>query len=158
MLTTLPNRVSALLADPIQTVFRELDREFPWNGDSNGTLARKVAPLAMWEDGNAFYIDVDVPGIGGEDLDVSVEKGKLLIRGERKAAERSSDVVHEERFFGQFERMIALSEWVDPTSIEAALSNGVLHLKLCKKPESQRQKVAIRYGNDSEAKRIETSP
>lgn len=157
MLTTLPNRVSALLADPIQTVFRELDREFPWNGDSNGTLTRKVAPLAMWEDGNAFYIDVDVPGIALTDLDVSVEKGKLLIRGERKAPERP-EVVHDERYFGQFERMIALNQWVDPSTIEAALSAGVLHLKLSKKPDSQRQKIAIRYCDGPDAKRIETSP
>ncbi len=157
MLTTLPNRVSALLADPIQTVFRELDREFPWNGDSNGSLARKVAPLAMWEDEKAFYIDVDVPGLAPTDVEVSVEKGKLLIRGERKAPERP-DVAHDERFFGQFERMIALNQWVDPGTIEGALSNGVLHLKLSKKPESQRQKIAIRYCDGSDAKRIETSP
>ncbi len=156
MLTTLPNRVSALLADPIQTVFRELDREFPWNGDSAGTLARKIAPLAMWEDGNAFFIDVDVPGIALADLEISVEKGRLLIRGERKAAE-CKEVTHDERFFGQFERMIALGQWVDPGTIEATLSDGVLHLTLSKKPESQRQKVAIHYCDGADAKRIETS-
>lgn len=156
MLTTLPNRVSALLADPIQTVFRELDSEFPWSVDHPGTFARKVAPLSMWEDGTAFYLDVDVPGLSLADLDVSVEKGKLYIRGERKAPERP-EVTHEERFFGRFERMIALNEWVDPNSIQAALSDGVLHLTLSKKPESQRQKIAIRYCDASDSKRIETT-
>lgn len=157
MLTTLPNRVSALFADPFQTVFRDFERDIPWNGSGTADVVRKIAPLSMWGDGNAVYIDMDVPGIALADLDVSVEDGKLTIRGERKTAERKSDFMHEERFFGQFERTVALNEWVDPSTIEATLSDGVLHLKLSKKPEAQRQKIAINYCADSDAKRIETS-
>lgn len=157
MLTTLPNRVSAMFADPFQTVFRDFDRELPWNGNGNAEVMRKVAPLSMWGDGNAVYIDLDVPGIALADLDVSVENGKLTIRGQRKAAERTSDYLHEERYFGQFERTVALNEWVDPSTIEATLRDGVLHLKLSKKPEAQRQKISINYCDGSDAKRIETS-
>lgn len=157
MLTTLPNRVSAMFADPFQAVFRDFDRDFSWNGNGSADVVRKVAPLSMWSDGNAVFIDMDVPGIALADLDVSVENGKLTIRGQRKAAERPDGYMHEERFFGQFERTVALSEWVDPGTIEATLSDGVLHLKLSKKPEAQRQKVAINYCDGSDAKRIETS-
>lgn len=157
MLTTLPNRVSAMFADPIQTVFRDVSGEFPWNGNGNGTVLKKVAPLSMWGDGNAVYIDMDVPGIALADLDVAVENGKLTIRGQRKASERTSDYLHEERFFGQFERTVVLNEWVDPSAIEATLRDGVLHLKLSKKPEAQRQKIAISYHDGSDAKRIEAS-
>lgn len=157
MLTTLPNRVSALFADPFQTVFRDFDRDFSWNGNGSADVVRKVAPLSMWGDGNSVYIDMDVPGIALADLDVSVENGKLTIRGERKAAERPDGYMHEERFFGQFERTVALNEWVDPSTIEATLSNGVLRLKLSKKPEAQRQKVTINCCDGSDAKRIETS-
>lgn len=157
MLTTLPNRVSAMFADPFQTVFRDFDRELPWNSNGSADIVRKIAPLSMWGDGNSVYIDMDVPGIALSDLDVAVENGRLTIRGQRKAAERTSDYMHEERFFGQFERTVALSEWVDPSTIEATLSDGVLRLKLSKKPEAQRQKVAINYCDGSDAKRIETS-
>ena len=157
MLTTLPNRVSALLADPIQTVFRELDRDFPWNGDGNGTLWRKVAPLSMWEDGNCFYIELDVPGIPFADLEVLLEKGRLTIRGERKAREGSAARLHDERYFGKFERTVVLNEWIDPNTIDATLSDGVLYLKLAKKPESQRQKIAINYSGGADAKRIEST-
>lgn len=157
MLTTLPNRVSALFADPFQTVFRDFDRDYSWNGNGSVDVVRKVAPLSMWSDGNSVFIDMDVPGIALADLDVAVENGKLTIRGQRKAAERPDGYMHEERFFGQFERTVALSEWVDPSTIEATLSNGVLHLKLSKKPEAQRQKVAINYCDGSDAKRIEAS-
>lgn len=84
-------------------------------------------------------------------------KGKLLIRGERKAADRPTDVMHDERYFGHFERVIALNEWVDPSTIDATLNNGVLHLTLFKKPESQRQQIAIRYCEGSDTKHIATS-
>ena len=157
MLTTLPNRVSALLADPIQTVFREIDRDFPWYGEGSGTLSRKLAPLSMWEDGNRVHIEMDVPGIPFADLDVSLEKGRLTIRGERKTREGTPTRLHDERSFGQFERTVILNEWVDPNSIVATLNDGVLSLTLAKKPESQRQKIAIAYGGRDDAKRIEAT-
>ena len=149
MLTTLPDRVSAMFADPIQTVFRELERDFPWS--DGGT--RKVGPLSVWDDATAIHIQMDVPGVPLEALDVLVEKGKLTIRGERNAPERSSEYLHEERCFGQFERAIMLSDVVDPAKVEATLSDGVLYLKLAKRPEAQPQKIAIR----SESKRLEAS-
>lgn len=157
MLTTLPNRVSAMFADPFQTMFRRFDRDLPWSDEGSETVLRRVAPLSMWEDGSTVYLDMDVPGIALEDLDVAVENDKLTIRGQRKAADRPSDFMHEERFFGQFERTVSLNQWVDPNAIEAALRDGVLHLKLSKKPEAQRQKISINYCDGSDAKRIETS-
>jgi HSP20 family protein len=139
MLTTLPNRVSALLADPFHAAMRELNEDFHW---SNGqSPIRKSVPLAIWEDEAAFYIEAEVPGVPLEDLDVSLEKGTLTIRGERKALAKSAKF--DERLYGQFERTIALNEWVDPTNVDASLNNGVLQLKLAKRPESQPQKIKI---------------
>lgn len=154
MLTTQPNRVSALFADPFETVLRELDGKFPWGGHGNGFSQQSFAPLSMWEDESAYHIDVDVPGIALADLDVSMEQGTLTIRGERKAPDRQ-EFLRQERAHGQFERIIALNEWVDPGTIQAALQDGVLHLTLSKKPECQRQKIDIRYGGAPDAKRIE---
>ena len=155
MMTTLPNRVSALFADPLQTVFSQLQSEFAANG--NGSVLRKVAPLSLWEDPQAVYLEMDVPGIALEDLDVAIHKGRLTIKGHRKAAAPAPEFSYQERFFGEFERTVMLDEWVDSTSIEATLRDGVLQLKLSKKPEAQRQKIAINYCDGADAKRIETS-
>lgn len=152
MLSTLSNRVSTLLPDPFQAVLRELDREFPWTEGANGYVARKVAPMSVWQDGSFVFAEVDVPGIALEDLDVTIENGKLTITGQRKSVERPKEFLHEERFFGKFERTVALAEWVDPNSIEAQLHDGVLSLKLSKKPEAERQKITINYAKGTAEK------
>ncbi len=153
MMTTLHNRVSALFADPLQTVFSELQPEFSWHG--NGAPLPKIGPLSLWEDGQSVYLEMDVPGIALEDLDVSIHKGRLTIKGQRKCA--TPECSYQERYFGEFERSVMLDEWVDPNSIEAKLRDGVLSLKLARKPEAQRQKIAIRYSEGDDVKRIETS-
>jgi HSP20 family protein len=156
MMTTLHNRVSALFADPLQTVLSEIQPEFAWNSQNNGAL-RKIAPLSLREDAQAVYLEMDVPGIALEDLDVAIHKGRLTVKGQRKAAAPAPEFSYQERYFGEFERSVMLDEWVDPTSIEATLRDGVLHLKLSKKPEAQRQKIAINYCDGADVKRIETS-
>ncbi len=154
MLTALPNRLSAMFADPVQAVFREFEREFPWA--ENGPSPRNVAPLSMWDDGTSVHLEMDVPGIPLADLDVTVEKGVLKIRGERKAREGSPEALREERFFGQFERNLALPDWLDSTAIDATLNDGVLNIKLSRKSEAERQRISIRQQND-EGKRLEAA-
>lgn len=155
MMTTLHNRVPALFADPLRSVLREFDRDFGWNGEANGTTVQKLAPMSLWEDDGSIYIEMDVPGLKIEDLDVTIEKGKLRIYGQRPAADRPGGTYHEERNFGQFERYVALSDWVDPNSIDASLHHGVLCIKFAKRPEQQRQKVTIN-GGDPAVKKIES--
>jgi HSP20 family protein len=156
MMTTLNNRVSALFADPLRSVLRDFDRDFSWNGETNGTAIQKLAPMSLWEDDSSIYIEMDVPGLTIEDLDVTIEKGKLRICGQRPAVERPNGTFHEERYFGQFERYVALSDWVDPNSIDASLNKGVLCIKFAKRPEQQRHKVTIN-GGDSSVKKIESA-
>lgn len=155
MMTTLPNRLSALFADPLQSMIRELDSGAPWTSGGSSSLLRQVAPLSMWEDGDRVHIELDVPGFDSSNLDVSVNKGQLTIKGERKAPDQSPAYFHQERFYGTFERTVALAEWVDASNIEATLRDGVLHLMLSKKPEAKCQRITIHNG-ESVAKRIES--
>lgn len=145
MLTGLPNRVSALFADPIHSMFRDLDRTLAQNGGYSVGL-RKVAPISVWSEGNSIYVEMDVPGIAQENLEVSLEKGQLTIKGKRPAPERQTEHVHEERFFGEFERHVTLGDNVSPDSVEASLRDGVLQVKVTRQPDAQRQKVTIQYG------------
>ncbi|MEQ9412055.1 MAG: Hsp20 family protein [Fuerstiella sp.] len=51
------------------------------------------------------------------------------------------------RYSGKFERVIVLSDVVDPASIDATLENGVLQIALSRRPEAQPRMIQIRHGS-----------
>jgi HSP20 family protein len=102
-----------------------------------------MAPLSVWEDEQQFHVEVDLPGLQPQDVDVTVEKGKLFLRGERMPA--STGPRHDERAYGKFERIVSLADTVDPARIDASLRDGVLRLTLRKRPEVLPQRVTVKY-------------
>lgn len=104
------------------------------------------APVAIWDDEKHVYVEVEIPGLCHDDLEVVVHQGNLRIWGERKSVSENRNYWYNERTYGRFERLISLPDVVDPNSIEAEMRDGVLSVKLTKKPEAQPKKVAIRAG------------
>jgi len=102
------------------------------------------APAALWEAGDCFYVEADMPGVNREDVEVTFEKNVLRVAAERKAPEGERTYWHNERGYGRVERTIKLPETVDPDSIEAELKDGVLYLKISKRPESLPKKIDIK--------------
>lgn len=152
---TLQNRVSALLADPIETVVRDFNRRVLGGDELAGSIWRNVAPVSMWEDSGLTYLAMDVPGIPLENLNISFEKGKLTIKADRPPV-ADAPMLHDERFHGQFERHITLTDEFDASTFQATLADGVLQIKMAKKPEAQPQRIAITPHTPG-AKRLETS-
>ena len=99
---------------------------------------------SLSEAGDSFYVDADMPGVKREDIEVTLEKNVLRITAERKAPTDERTYWHNERGFGRIERTVALPETVDPDSIEAELKDGVLRVKLNKRPEAVPKKIEIR--------------
>jgi HSP20 family protein len=123
----------------MQDFSREIDRVF-------GRGGRAVAPLALWETDQHINVEVDVPGLTMEQIELVLEKGKLHIRGERPQFAEGTNVSHDERTYGRFERVVRLSDNIafDPAATNAFLKNGVLTVQLAKKPETQPQRIVIR--------------
>ena len=105
----------------------------------------EAGPLAtsLWTEDDQIHMEVDLPGVAMNDLEVSIHGDVLTIRAERKAAE-GRKYAYNSRNFGRFERSITLPESVDGESIDARLSNGVLHLSIRKRPEDQPRKIEVR--------------
>jgi HSP20 family protein len=129
---------------------KEIDEMFArFFGDVVGTgnMARGwVVPVAIWDDDQHVYVEVEVPGLSENEVEVVVHHGNLRIVGERKAPAEDRNDWHNERVYGKFERLITLPEVVDPESIEATIHDGVLAVKLSKRPEAQPKKVSIKAG------------
>ncbi len=86
---------------------------------------------------DAYYIDVDLPGIKKEDISIDVNENVLTVSGERKVKEehKEDDYYRVESRFGKFERSFTLPEDVDADKIEATSKNGVLEVKIPKVPQ-----------------------
>jgi HSP20 family protein len=102
------------------------------------------APASIWEADNTFHIEVDAPGVAKEDADVTFDKGALQITLERKAPEGERTSWHNERGYGKVSRSVSLPDTVDPLTISAELTNGVLHVTISKLPEAQPKKIDVK--------------
>ncbi len=105
------------------------------------------APLAdIKEEANRYVVQVDLPGVKPEDIEVTLQNGVLTIKGERQteAKEEKENYRRIERFYGSFFRRFTLPETVEEEKIEANYDKGVLTISIPKKPEVQPKKISVK--------------
>ena len=129
---------------------REMDQVF---GEFFGrTPFRMAATEAMWspvvdthETKDGFLLQVELPGVKQEDIQVSIEGDTLNLKGERKReAEVKEDQYHRiERSYGAFQRSIVLPSVVDPGRVKATYRDGVLEIQLPKKEEAKPKTIKV---------------
>jgi HSP20 family protein len=137
-------------AQPFWSEFDNLQREVnrmvqTWNSDGFG-VESAFPPINLWEEGDAFYLEAELPGLEMNDLEVYVTgNNQLTIKGERKAPAVEKSVLHrQERSFGQFVRTLILPANVDDANIEARLEHGVLKLRLPKHESAKPRKIEVK--------------
>jgi HSP20 family protein len=98
------------------------------------------------ETDNKLSIDVDIPGMNKEDINVNLENGTLTISGERKnKSEEEGRTFHRvETRYGSFKRSFQLPDNVDEESVEASYENGILTIDIDKKEEKVRKQINIK--------------
>jgi HSP20 family protein len=103
-------------------------------------------PAGLWEDEGAYHIELDVPGVQRENIDITFDKGTLMIAAERKhdESENTRKGWREERFYGKVTRSFTLPETIDVESIAAEMNDGVLRVTVAKTPAAQPRKVEIK--------------
>ena len=89
------------------------------------------------EDEKSYIINMDVPGLTKEDLNVSLDKHFLSISGEKKSENEESDRKYHlvERNYGSFKRSFRLPEDIDANQISAKVENGILSVSIEKAEE-----------------------
>ena len=97
---------------------------------------------------DAYYIEVDLPGVSKDDINIDVNDNTLTISGVRKVKEEHKDdsFYKVESVYGKFERSFSLPEDVNSDKIEAKHNNGVLEIKIPKveKVEKTPKKIEIK--------------
>ena len=136
---------------PLGRLRKEMDDLF-------GRFARIDLPSLSWEEGGAFVpvmdvketpegmeIEVEVPGLKPEEIEVSLSGDVLTIRGEKKEQrEEKKDNYHLlERRFGSFQRSLRLPASLERDKIKASQKDGILHLSIPKNEKEPVTKIAI---------------
>jgi HSP20 family protein len=102
------------------------------------------APASIWEAEDKFHVELDVAGVSKEDVELTFDKGELQISLERKLPEGDRTHWYNERGFGKVTRTFALPDTVNPETISAELTNGVLHVTIAKRPEAQPKRIDVK--------------
>ena len=134
--------------DPFSELNRLQEQMFR-RGDVEGARVELRPAVDIREEENAFVVDVEVPGVSREDLNVELDRGTLTVRGERKfASDETTKKSYRrvERYYGAFARSFSLPDNVDADNIAADLHDGILELRIPKKAQSGARKVEVRAG------------
>jgi HSP20 family molecular chaperone IbpA len=97
----------------------------------------RLAPVKITETKDMVNVSIAVPGFKADEIEVSVKEELLIVSGETKAEDKKEDenIFYSEWRSDRFMRKLALPAKVDPSDVEAKLTDGVLKLVLKKKAE-----------------------
>lgn len=142
---TLWNTTTTTLPTDVRQIF---ERFFQNNdeGDGSNVVTSQWAPrVDIKEEDQRFVIYADVPGMDPADIEVSMEKGILTIKGERttEKSEQNGRFTRVERAHGSFHRRFALPDSADADNISATGKHGVLEIVIPKKAEKAARRITI---------------
>lgn len=97
------------------------------------------------EESDSFVLHADVPGVDPKDIDISMEEGVLIIKGERarQSDEEKNGYKRVERVRGSFYRRFSLPETADAERITAKSDNGVLTVTIPKQEKAQPRRIPV---------------
>lgn len=115
--------------DPFGSFF---DRDFP--------------SMDISETDKEMKIEMDIPNYDPKDVNIEVENNVLTVSGEiseEKETEKKKYYRHE-RYYGSFQRSVALPNYVDVDRIESTSKNGCLTIAIPKKAGAERKKIEVK--------------
>ena len=97
------------------------------------------------EEDDRFVLHADIPGVSADEIDVSMDKNVLTIKGERKheSTESGEGYKRIERSHGVFIRRFALPESIKADQISASSKDGVLEVVLPKQEPQHPRRIAV---------------
>jgi len=99
----------------------------------------------VFETSNDFVVVAAIAGVQIKDLDISVEKDMMVIKGNRPALHEQKDnkYVYQECYWGPFSRKIVLPENIDTKAANASMDKGMLMVTIPKISGELPQKESV---------------
>jgi HSP20 family protein len=102
---------------------------------------------------DAYVIEADLPGVKEADLEVTLTGNRLQVQGKRDVEDEQTQGTFycAERFHGSFTRVFTLPEGIDADHASSDFKNGVLKIRIPKRPEAQPRRIALGTGPKTKA-------
>ena len=124
-------------------------------GRMSGLLRAPEADVVETE--REIHVDLEMPGIRADEIDIGLENNILTISGEKRQERTEGDERNtwhlSERRYGQFSRSFVLPRDVDSDQIQARFEDGVLRVVIPKSEKARRRKIDV--SNGSAGQRVE---
>ena len=115
-------------------------------GDNSHVVTSAWRPAVdIKEEPNRFVILADLPGVDPKDIEITMDKGVLTIKGERSEEKEETKEGYKrvERMRGTFYRRFSLPDTADAEKISAKSKNGVLEVVIPKQQKVQPRKISV---------------
>jgi len=128
----------------VNRLFNETLGNLDWAFRDSATAAW-VPPVDVLEQPDAIRINLEMPGVNPDQVQIAVEGNVLTVRGtkEQLAEEKTERVHRYERTYGAFERTFTLPATVDAGAIKATAEHGVLTVMLPKVEKAKPRTIAV---------------
>ncbi|MCU1669008.1 MAG: heat shock protein Hsp20 [Blastococcus sp.] len=129
--------------------FRELDELYDrmnhlWeNNVTTDGVERWVPAADIVESDDSYLIEMDLPGVDQDDVDIEINGRELTVSGEVKEKERAGILRRRTRKVGEFSYSVTLPMEIDADAVTAHLDNGVLSITVPKSQRAKSRRVAI---------------
>ena len=117
------------------------------NGTLNNTGISNFLPTVNTREGDyAYHIEIDLPGVKKDEINISNSNGVLTISGERQFRNelKKDDYYKVESSYGKFQRSFNLPKDIDAENIEAKYDDGVLEVVIPKLAKAETKKITIK--------------
>ena len=138
--------------DSVSEFRDEMDRLLTGFLGEGWTGVQGRLPVNAWENDESLFVEIEVPGLTNEQIDVAVVNNELTVKINRpelqpeKEGEKIAYHRHE-RPTGKAARVLRLPVEVDAARVSAELENGVLLIQLPKAEKAKARKIAIKSGD-----------
>jgi HSP20 family protein len=144
------NRSLSSTLDRMWTLNRALDQALSAGYDRATRAQLWVPAMDVAEKADAYLINVELPGVEPNQVEINFEQNVLTIRGTKPSSFDASNgeyrVYTAERVTGEFERAVRLPDFVDSERIEASYDHGLLRIVVPKAQAAQPRKIEIKAG------------
>ena len=133
--------------DRLSTLRDEVNRlfDFSWPSRDSGLFSGWSPALDVHDDKDSLSVQVELPGVKKDEIDIALHDGVLTVSGERKIERerKEGETFRSERYFGKFQRSVTLPTAVDAGKVKASYKDGILTIDLPKAEEAKPKHIAV---------------